>query len=80
MRLVCLNCMYIYLAAEILELSGNTVHNKTRINPCHLQLVVHNDKLNKLFGGQYQALLLPKKRRPSTLGGLLLLTAPKGFF
>ena len=64
-----------YLAAEILELSGNAARDnkRTRIKERHLQLAVRNDEeLNKLLGGVTIAgggvlpnihnVLLPKKR------------------
>ena len=65
-----------YLAAEILELTGNAARDnkKTRINPRHVQLAVRNDEeLNKLLGGvtiasggvlpNIHAVLLPKKSK-----------------
>lgn len=61
-----------YLMAEILESADNASHDKkkTRIIPCHLQLAIHNEELNKLLGGvtiqgcvlpKIQPVLLPKK-------------------
>ena len=70
-----------YLAAEILELSGNAARDnkKSRIIPRHIQLAIRNDaELNKLLsqvtisqGGvipYIHSVLLPKKteKRPST--------------
>uniref|UniRef100_A0A914GW83 Histone H2A n=1 Tax=Globodera rostochiensis TaxID=31243 RepID=A0A914GW83_GLORO len=43
-----------YLVAEVLELAGDAARNdeSTRVNPRHVQRVVHNDKeLNQLFSG-----------------------------
>ncbi|CAK9797124.1 Histone H2A [Anthophora quadrimaculata] len=63
-----------YLAAEVLELTGNAARDnkRTRIIPRHVQLAVRNDEeLNKLLVGvtisqggvlpNIQAALLPKK-------------------
>ena len=63
-----------YIAAEILQLAGNTARDnkKSHISPYHLQLAVRNDEeLNKLVGGvtiaqggvlpNIHAILLPKK-------------------
>ena len=70
-----------YLAAEMLELSGNAARDnkRTRIKERHLQLAVRNDEeLNKLLGGVTIAgggvlpnipTKLPSKKNPEKEGG-----------
>merc|ERR1711862_130867 len=71
-----------YLAAEILELTGNASRDnkRQRIVPCHLQLAVCNDEeLNKLLGGvtiasggvipNIHSALLPKKDKSKGSAG-----------